>query len=93
MAGFLPITSFTKEKLSATGLSVSEIAYKLRFEHSPSFSKLFKTKTNLLPLEFRRPATNLYFSPCELLIYNSLSSVLTDSRSPRQIEYQKQIRA
>lgn len=43
-----------KEKLSTTVLSVSEIAYELGFEHSQSFSKLFKTKTNLSPLEFRQ---------------------------------------
>ena len=43
-----------KEKLSATDLSVSEIAYELGFEHSQSFSKLFKTKTNLSPLQFRQ---------------------------------------
>src|SRR5690606_5519580 len=43
-----------KEKLSTTRLSVSEVAYTLGFEHSQSFSKLFKTKTNLSPLEFRR---------------------------------------
>jgi len=43
-----------KEKLSATSLSVSEIAYELGFEHPQSFSKLFKTKTNLSPLEFRQ---------------------------------------
>jgi AraC-like DNA-binding protein len=43
-----------KEKLSTTNLSVSEIAYALGFEHSQSFSKLFKTKTNVSPLEFRR---------------------------------------
>jgi AraC family transcriptional regulator, transcriptional activator of pobA len=42
-----------KEKLSTTELSVSEIAYELGFEHSQSFSKLFKTKTSLSPLEFR----------------------------------------
>lgn len=42
-----------KEKLSATGLSVSEIAYSLGFEHTQSFSKLFKSKTQLTPLEFR----------------------------------------
>ena len=42
-----------KEKLSATSLSISEIAYELGFEHSQSFSKLFKTKTHLTPLEFR----------------------------------------
>ncbi|WP_312900494.1 helix-turn-helix domain-containing protein [Chryseobacterium taichungense] len=43
-----------KEKLSTTNLSVSEIAYELGFEHSQSFSKLFKTKTNISPLEFRQ---------------------------------------
>ena len=43
-----------KEKLSTTDLSISEIAYALGFEHSQSFSKLFKTKTNLSPLAFRQ---------------------------------------
>ncbi len=43
-----------KEKLSTTKLSVSEIAFELGFEHAQSFSKLFKTKTNLSPLEFRQ---------------------------------------
>ncbi|SEM32033.1 Helix-turn-helix domain-containing protein [Chryseobacterium taichungense] len=43
-----------KEKLSTTNLSVSEIAYELGFEHSQSFSKLFKTKTNISPVEFRQ---------------------------------------
>lgn len=43
-----------KEKLSTTDLSVSEIAYELGFEHPQSFSKLFKTKTNVSPLEFRQ---------------------------------------
>lgn len=43
-----------KEKLSTTNLSVSEIAYELGFEHSQSFSKLFKSKTNLSPLAFRQ---------------------------------------
>ncbi|SMP13295.1 helix-turn-helix domain-containing protein [Chryseobacterium profundimaris] len=42
-----------KEKLSTTNLSINEIAYELGFEHSQSFSKLFKTKTDLSPLEFR----------------------------------------
>lgn len=42
-----------KENLSTTTLSVSEIAYRLGFEHSQSFSKMFKSKTNLSPLEFR----------------------------------------
>jgi len=43
-----------KEKLSTTALSVSEIAYDLGFEHPQSFSKLFKRKTKLSPLEFRQ---------------------------------------
>ncbi|MEO6549658.1 MAG: helix-turn-helix transcriptional regulator [Ferruginibacter sp.] len=43
-----------KAKLSTTDSSVSEIAYELGFEHSQSFSKLFKTKTKLTPLEFRQ---------------------------------------
>lgn len=42
-----------KEKLSTTDLTVSEIAYALGFEHPQSFSKLFKLKTKLSPLEFR----------------------------------------
>jgi len=43
-----------KEILSTTGLSVGEVAYKLGFEHPQSFSTLFKTKTSLSPLAFRR---------------------------------------
>jgi AraC family transcriptional activator of pobA len=43
-----------KERLSTTALTVSEIAYELGFEHPQSFSKLFKTKTSLSPLEFRQ---------------------------------------
>jgi AraC family transcriptional regulator, transcriptional activator of pobA len=42
-----------KEKLSTTDLTVNEIAFSLGFEHSQSFSKLFKAKTNLSPTEFR----------------------------------------
>jgi AraC family transcriptional activator of pobA len=47
------LIELAKEKLSTTNLSVSEIAYELGFEHLQSFSKLFKTKTNLSPIEFR----------------------------------------
>jgi AraC-like DNA-binding protein len=43
-----------KEKLTTTEQSVSEIAYELGFEHPQSFSKLFKTKTGVSPLEFRQ---------------------------------------
>jgi len=44
----------SKDFLSSTSFSVAEIAYKLGFEHPQSFDKLFKTKTNLSPLEFRQ---------------------------------------
>ena len=43
-----------KEKLTTTDLSVSEIAYELGFEHPQSFSKLFKNKMKVTPLEFRQ---------------------------------------
>ncbi|WP_022821665.1 helix-turn-helix domain-containing protein [Hymenobacter norwichensis] len=43
-----------KEQLATTGLSVSEVAYLLGFEHSQSFSRFFKTKTAFSPLAFRR---------------------------------------
>jgi AraC-like DNA-binding protein len=43
-----------KEKLSTSNLSISEIAYELGFEHPQSFSRLFKTKTKLSPLDFRK---------------------------------------
>ena len=43
-----------KQQLSTTNLSVSEIAYQLGFEHSQSFSKLFKSKTDQSPLAFRK---------------------------------------
>ncbi|HTF20938.1 MAG TPA: helix-turn-helix transcriptional regulator [Chryseolinea sp.] len=43
-----------KELLSATPLTVSEIAFRLGFEHSQSFSKLFKSKTKLSPVAFRQ---------------------------------------
>lgn len=42
-----------KERLTNTELTVSEIAYELGFEHPQSFSKLFKMKTDMSPLEFK----------------------------------------
>jgi AraC family transcriptional activator of pobA len=42
-----------KAQLSTSDQSVSEIAYSLGFEHPQSFSRLFKAKTNLSPLDFR----------------------------------------
>jgi AraC-like DNA-binding protein len=43
----------SKDFLISTNLSVAEIAYQLGFEYPQSFSKLFKKKTNLTPLEFK----------------------------------------
>lgn len=48
------IIEIAKEKLSTTDLSVSEIAYELGFEHSQSFNKLFKSKTQVTQLEYRK---------------------------------------
>ena len=47
-----------KEKISTSTLSISEIAYELGFEHLQSFSRLFKAKTQLSPLEFRQSFKN-----------------------------------
>jgi AraC family transcriptional activator of pobA len=43
----------SKELLSTTILTVSEVAFQLGFEHPQSFSRLFKTKTRLSPVQFR----------------------------------------
>ncbi|MNT31059.1 Arabinose operon regulatory protein [compost metagenome] len=43
-----------KEFLLTTKLSVAEIAYHLGFEYPQSFNKLFKKKTEISPLEFRK---------------------------------------
>ncbi|WP_158799524.1 AraC family transcriptional regulator [Pedobacter sp. L105] len=48
------LIELAQEKLSATELSVSEIAYELGFNSSQSFSRLFKMKTNQTPTEFRQ---------------------------------------
>ncbi|SDR99324.1 Helix-turn-helix domain-containing protein [Gillisia sp. Hel1_33_143] len=47
------IIELAKIKLSTTHLTISEIAYELGFEHSQSFNRLFKRKTEQTPLEFR----------------------------------------
>ncbi|MEO5909252.1 MAG: helix-turn-helix transcriptional regulator [Pelobium sp.] len=47
------LIEFAKQKLSTTALSINEIAFELGFEYPQSFSKLFKAKTNLTPMEFR----------------------------------------
>lgn len=43
-----------KEYLTTTNFSVSEVAYQLGFEHSQSFNKLFKKKTNSTPLSYKQ---------------------------------------
>jgi AraC family transcriptional activator of pobA len=43
-----------KVLISTTSLSVSEIAFRLGFEHPQSFSKLFKNKTGLSPLQYKK---------------------------------------
>ena len=43
-----------KEQLSITQSPISEIAYNLGFEYPSSFNKLFKNKTEMSPLEFRK---------------------------------------
>lgn len=43
-----------KEMLSVTSLSISEVAYALGFNYPQSFSKLFKSKTQVSPAEFRQ---------------------------------------
>lgn len=42
-----------KEYITNGSLSISEIAFKLGFEHPQSFNKLFKKKTNLSPVAFQ----------------------------------------
>lgn len=42
-----------KELLSVSDFSVSEIAYKLGFEHPQSFNRMFKKKTKVSPVDFR----------------------------------------
>jgi AraC-like DNA-binding protein len=43
-----------KERISTTNLTISEIAYELGFKHPQSFSKIFKRKCGVSPLEFRQ---------------------------------------
>ncbi len=42
-----------KELLSSTNFTVNEVAYQLGFEYPQSFSRLFKLKTKLSPVQFR----------------------------------------
>ncbi len=47
------VMDMAKTLLSTTHLSVAEIAYQLGFERPQSLNRLFKSKTNLSPLEYR----------------------------------------
>lgn len=42
-----------KEILTTSNCTIAEIAYQLGFEHPQSFSRLFKNKVNMSPMEFR----------------------------------------
>lgn len=48
------LISKAKELLSISSLSIAEVAYQLGFEHPQSFSKLFKSKTNYSPSQFKK---------------------------------------
>jgi AraC-like DNA-binding protein len=83
-----------KEKLSSSDSSITEIAYALGFEHSQRFSKLFKTKSNLSPTEFRRAFHNLrewreYSKGLSRLFVDSLRGFRKGISPPSLIEGQE----
>jgi len=47
-----------KECLAKDELTVAEVAYHLGFEHPQSFNKLFKSKTSLSPLDYKKTLLN-----------------------------------
>jgi len=47
-----------KEYLAKNVLTIAEIAYILGFEHPQSFNKLFKSKTSVPPLDYRKSLLN-----------------------------------
>lgn len=47
-----------KEYLAKDKMTVSEIAYQLGFEHTQSFNKLFKSKTNQSPSDYKKSLLN-----------------------------------
>jgi len=50
----LKLVDKAKNLLLGTAKSISEIAYEIGFEHPSHFTKIFKTKTGLSPLHFRK---------------------------------------
>jgi AraC-like DNA-binding protein len=49
----LKILDLAKEKVIDTSKSISEIAYELGFKYPQHFTRLFKQKVGISPLEFR----------------------------------------
>jgi AraC-like DNA-binding protein len=49
----LKLVDTAKSLLRSTEKSISEIAYELGFEYPSHFTKVFKTKTGLSPLQYR----------------------------------------
>jgi len=47
------VIELAKDRLLSTNVSVSEIAYDLGFEYPQYFSKMFKKKTGMTPVEYR----------------------------------------
>ena len=47
-----------KECIAKNELTMAEIAYQLGFEHPQSFHKLFKSKTSLTPIEYKKSILN-----------------------------------
>jgi AraC-like DNA-binding protein len=48
------LIDLAKTRLLGTTHTVSEIAYALGFDYPQYFSKLFKSKTGMTPVEFRK---------------------------------------
>ncbi|MCI5561353.1 MAG: helix-turn-helix domain-containing protein [Phocaeicola sp.] len=53
------IIELAKTRLLSTQMNVSELAYSLGFEYPQYFSRLFKAKTGLSPLDYRRQYANV----------------------------------
>jgi len=54
----LALIEKAKVLLNQTNLTTAEIAYHLGFEHPQSFNKLFKQRTSVSPVQFRRDQLN-----------------------------------
>jgi AraC-like DNA-binding protein len=54
----LALIEKAKVLLNQTNLTTAEIAYSLGFEHPQSFNKLFKQRTSVSPVQFRRDQLN-----------------------------------